>query len=279
MLIIRVMKRRIPGFALGILLLFGPSVHAVPLDLAVDLLEEGNWAGVRRECRRVLLEEPGNARAQLLGSVARLRQGDADAGTRETLARLAAATGSIEVLSMAAYELGRLAWSEGDAPAAFGYLRTALQATRSPDLFGRSGCSLHNLLQARPDLGAKDPALIQQLNTCEPLWTPEIRAECRPAAAAGHRATARPGEWVVRFYRSQIRPAIGARCALEPSCSEFFLQASRAHGLLGIPMEADRLVRESSVIQAAERPVWDGERTRYQDPVSAHDYWLKGEGP
>ena len=78
------------------------------------------------------------------------------------------------------------------------------------------------------------------------------------------------------FYSAQIGPAIGSRCDLLPSCSEYFLQASRAHGLLGVPIMADRFVREPSVVSARANPATmpDG-RIRYADPVSDHDYWMK----
>ncbi len=81
---------------------------------------------------------------------------------------------------------------------------------------------------------------------------------------------------VIAFYRGQISPAIGERCILEPSCSEYMLQACKAHGLLGVPIGADRLTREPSVpvgeSNAVARP--DG-TIRFADPVSDHDFWFK----
>ena len=84
-----------------------------------------------------------------------------------------------------------------------------------------------------------------------------------------------PARAFIAFYRTQISPAIGSRCSLEPSCSEYFLQASKKHGLLGIPLIGDRFIREPNVTQAAEvlfeRP--DGS-IRIADPVVNHDYWF-----
>ena len=80
---------------------------------------------------------------------------------------------------------------------------------------------------------------------------------------------------VVGFYRTFVGPAIGSRCALEPSCSHYFLEASRKHGLLGIPMTADRFVREP-VVSAPDRP-WvrtPSGALRHPDPVEDHDDWL-----
>ena len=83
------------------------------------------------------------------------------------------------------------------------------------------------------------------------------------------------GEWTVSFYRHVIRPAIGSRCSLSPSCSGYFLQASRRHGWLALPMIADRLVREPSVVAQHEREVQMHGETRIADPLSDHDGWLK----
>lgn len=80
---------------------------------------------------------------------------------------------------------------------------------------------------------------------------------------------------VVSFYRAFISSAIGSRCVLEPSCSQYFLDASRRHGILGIPMTTDRFIREpveSHSPRWVERP--NGER-RHLDPVDAHDFWMK----
>ena len=98
-----------------------------------------------------------------------------------------------------------------------------------------------------------------------------------PPQEGGGSAASLPGQWIVKFYRAQIGPAIGSRCDLRPSCSEYFLQASRAHGLLGIALMADRFVREPSVVSAKEQPVTlpDG-HVRYADPLSGHDFWMKG---
>ena len=54
------------------------------------------------------------------------------------------------------------------------------------------------------------------------------------------------------------------------------MQASRAHGVLGVPIMADRFIREPSVVSAREKPVAmpDG-RIRYADPLSDHDDWMK----
>ena len=79
---------------------------------------------------------------------------------------------------------------------------------------------------------------------------------------------------VVGFYRLFVGPALGARCALEPSCSQYFLEASRRHGVFGIPMIADRFVREP-VASASDRWVRNAKgKLKHPDPVSDHDGWF-----
>lgn len=100
------------------------------------------------------------------------------------------------------------------------------------------------------------------------------RMRTHPTGGAQASAASAPGRAVVWVYRSLVRPAIGARCSLEPSCSEYFLQSSRRHGLLGFPMMADRLVREPSEVHAHPTPVLPGGAVRVPDPVSNHDFWM-----
>ncbi|MCX7819302.1 MAG: membrane protein insertion efficiency factor YidD [Kiritimatiellae bacterium] len=106
----------------------------------------------------------------------------------------------------------------------------------------------------------------------------EAAALLRTLAAAESMASVdrqRPrGAWlaegIVGVYRRWIRPAIGRRCSLSPSCSEYFLQAARRHGWLAFPMIADRLVREPGVVAAGAA----GPDGRVADPLEEHDVWL-----
>ena len=277
----RTAAHKIPGLVPGIFF-FALALGAAAgtgLDLAADLFGEGQWAAARTESLRAQAEASGAEadRARLLAAVSALRMG---LGREEAKAALAALwradSADLETRCMAAYEFGLADRADGGilAPAAweFAYLQT-----RDAPLFWRAGCSLYFRLKADKALRREKAAVWQSLQSCRDAWPPEVWRECRPRRKAGVSAAARPGQWVVKFYRAQIGPAIGARCDLQPSCSEYFLQASRAHGLLGVPIMADRFVREPSVVSAREKPVEmpDG-RIRYADPVSAHDFWMKG---
>jgi putative component of membrane protein insertase Oxa1/YidC/SpoIIIJ protein YidD len=118
--------------------------------------------------------------------------------------------------------------------------------------------------------GAEDEARLVLAEACGDLPAPAPK-EAR-GRAPGLGATFARG--VVKFYRFFIAPAIGQRCVLEPSCSSYFLEASRKHGLLGIPMTADRFVREPPESHS-DRMVRRADGSwRHADPVEDHDWWF-----
>lgn len=223
-------------------------------------------------------EAPESARARLLAAVSSLRLGTAQAAAKQELSALwRAETTDPGTRHVAAYESGLAAWADGARSNAWAGLSFAYLNARDPALFWRAGCSLYFFLKADPALRRQEAATWRSLQSCRDAWPLEVWRECRPRKPPGSLASL-PGRWIVAFYRAQIGPAIGARCDLLPSCSEFFLQASRAHGLLGISLMADRFVREPSVVAAKEQPVTmpDG-HVRFADPVSDHDFWMEGK--
>ena len=283
MSVLRTVAQKIPGlapgiffFALALSVAFGGE-----LNLAVELFGEGNWPAASIESRRVRMEAPGPEadRARLLAAVSALRMGQGGAAAQSDLAALwQAPSVDRETRCMAAYELGLAEWANGGKTNAFAALKFAYLQTRDTPLFWRAGCSFYFFLKADKPLRLQEAALWQSLQSCRDAWPLEVWRECRPRKKAGESLAALPGRWLVQLYRAQIGPAIGSRCDLLPSCSEYFMQASHAHGLLGVPIIADRFIREPAVVSAREKPVTmpDG-RIRYEDPMSDHDFWMKGE--
>lgn len=267
---------RIPGALPGILFFWAWLASAASVELALDLFAEGDWIGCRRECERQLAEAPQNETAQLLGAVCWLRLTNNNASTLSTLGSLSRLATNADIRAIAAYELGRCRWMEGDPTDAFVLLRQSFLETTSQPLFLRAGCSLDLLVRDFPTLGKNGPVFFQSLDTSRVLWTPELVRECLPVHEQGEDLLSKPGQWIVAFYREMVRPAIGGRCSLDPSCSEYFKQASEKHGLLGLSIQADRFIREPSVVQAADNPVLVNGKTRYTDPLSDHDGWMKG---
>ncbi|MFU8779994.1 MAG: membrane protein insertion efficiency factor YidD [Kiritimatiellia bacterium] len=80
---------------------------------------------------------------------------------------------------------------------------------------------------------------------------------------------------IIGFYQKQIGPGIGQRCAMHPSCSHYSLEACRRYGLVGIPMTADRLIRESDHIRYRINPIQQSGVERYADPVTDHSQWFR----
>lgn len=242
--------------------------------LAIDLFEEGRYAEARTEGLRVLAEQPANEAVRCLTMVSGVRLNRALPARRDELLTLARTGSNTAVRAMAAYEAGRLLWREGQPVEAFRLLRTAFENAPDRALFLRAGCTLHFLIQAHPEAAENEPGLRKQLRTCRPLWDWELQRACMPDPPdAPVRLISLPGRWVVAFYRRQISPAIGMRCSCVPSCSEYFLQACKKHGLLGFPMQADRFYREPSLVSERHNPVPYGNETRYADPLSDHDFW------
>ncbi len=85
----------------------------------------------------------------------------------------------------------------------------------------------------------------------------------------------RPAFWLISFYRNQISPAIGSRCSMHPSCSAYAESAFRHYGWIGLPLTADRLVRESDHVRLQIQPIYVDGRIRYHDPVGHHTRWLR----
>jgi len=281
MSVLRIIVQKIPGLVPGIFffILTGLAMAGPSLELAVDLFEEGDWAAAHTESLRVLTGGPGPlaARASLLSAVSALRMGQGQEKAKADLGALwQDSTIALETRSMAAYELGGAIWGDGDATNTLAALKFAYLNACEPPLFWRAGCSLYFFLKAEKSLRSQESVLWQSLQSCRDIWPLEVWQECRPRRKSGTSLASLPGKWIVKFYRAQISPAIGARCDLLPSCSEYFKQASRAHGLLGISIMADRFIREPSVVSAAEKPVVmpDG-HIRFKDPLSDHDSWLR----
>jgi putative component of membrane protein insertase Oxa1/YidC/SpoIIIJ protein YidD len=238
-------------------------------DLSLALFCEGRWEAARIECRRIA--SPGPAHRLLL-AVCGTRLGE---DRSADLASLAASTNvPPSVAAMAAYELGAWHWMRRSDQASFDSFASAFARASSSSLFLRSSYALSRLLREHPEYRERVPGLHSQVRACYAEWTREVRTTALPDRDAGDGVTARPALWLIAFYRSQIAPAIGQRCSLDPSCSEYAAQAFRRHGWLGLALFADRGVREPDVVSERADPVVREGVWRYRDPLENHDGWL-----
>ncbi|HMP90164.1 MAG TPA: membrane protein insertion efficiency factor YidD [Kiritimatiellia bacterium] len=268
-------RKAIPGFISGIAFFIGAGVFAASIDLAVQLFEEEQWDKARRECLRVLYVSPDDEQALMMLAVSALRE-NASAVEYDGIFTRLVETGSPEIRAISAYELGRLRWLAGNMEDAWRYHAIAFESTRSPWLYLHSACALDTLRRRYPKIATQHPSINTQVDTTRPLWNRDIRYASNPENFV-EKSRRGPGSLFIAFYRSQVRPAIGRRCSLHPSCSEYFLEANHDHGWLAVPMVADRLVREPGVVSKAERPVLIGNEFMVEDPLRDHNFWMKGE--
>jgi putative membrane protein insertion efficiency factor len=85
-----------------------------------------------------------------------------------------------------------------------------------------------------------------------------------------------PFIYPVEFYRKYISKAMGGRCPMYPSCSQYCIDALKKHGpVVGWIMTCDRLMRCGRDEVRLSPPVWINGKTRCYDPVSNNDFWWK----
>ena len=273
----RWLTKGIPGILSGILFLLSPlSVSAAETDLAAQLFQEGNWATCIQESQRVLCQSPTNESAILLHTVASLRSGQTNLNDSLTsLTWLAQHSHNQEIRAQAANEAAWVMARQNRIQDALPLAEQSFLLSLSTPVFLSSGALLLEIMKRYSNLAAPSDNVRLQIETCASLFynapiPPISPTLCPPRTAL----LSKPGQWIVSFYRSAIRPAIGSRCSLKPSCSEYFLQASHKHKLLAIPMIADRLVREPSVVNSGHHALQEGGVTVYEDPVESHDFWM-----
>ncbi|MFC1497153.1 membrane protein insertion efficiency factor YidD [Verrucomicrobiota bacterium] len=252
------------------------SLATAQIQLATDLFEESDFESCISECKRVLAVSPSNHTARLLHSVANLRLEKQIDNSISELKSLIIPDTPIEIRTKAAYECARAEWERGHYQTAFELFQIAFHNTSNKGIFLKSACSLFLLFEKKPELKKKNTDLVMQINSSRTLWYGKLFSECRINNKKKKTAlTGKPGEWGIWFYRKQISPALGQRCSLHPSCSEYGRQALRKHGILGLAFIADRGVREPAVTAKRKAPIRIGEHWRYQDTVEEHDWWMK----
>lgn len=118
-----------------------------------------------------------------------------------------------------------------------------------------------------PVRGAWDP----------PGWRRPGEEADAPARAQG--PTSAPAvalEWALRAYRATVSRVDGDRCPSHPTCSQYALEAVRAHGpLLGAVLTAGRLQAEADEAAFAPR-IFVGGRWKVYSPVDDDLAFFRG---
>lgn len=249
------------------------TTRATTLAFVTELYEEQSWTLCQRECQRALLmQTKPTERFQLLYTLSSLEAKGPSQKAIETLSLIIEQNIDPQASAIAAYELGRLQWSKNQLQQAADSFAQAFFTTNNKNLFIHSACSLFQLFKEAPILKTTCPDLVSQINSSRDEWNGPLFAKCarpKPSKTVTQNA-------FIRFYRTQISPAIGNRCILEPSCSEYYHQAHTKHGWMAYPMIADRFFREPEVSNARENPyIRPNGEIRYLDPITNHDFWIK----
>ncbi len=263
----------IPALAAGMLFFCTVSAQELPRSL----FQEARWSACLRECQRIQWLEAENTSPDIrlleLSCRARL-ESDSPTNLIQKLNHLTDQNAGSETAALASFEAGRLLWATERPEAALDAFASAFQSTTNPTLFLLTGCSAFLVMDENPALKKERAELIQQINTSRTLWSGKLFKQCRPEKKKTGISFS-PGHLFIHFYRTQISPAIGQRCTLEPSCSEYYLQATKKHNsLLAIPMVADRFIREPGVNQRKNEPILMNGVLRYRDPLDDHDFWM-----
>lgn len=247
------------------------TTAAAPFPLYEQLYREGDWPGARREALRVAATDP---RAEVRAAAAKLRMDPRDPAAAERLKQWSESDDA-GAAATAALERGQCFIRERNFDEAWDSISKAFLKTGDPSEFITAGTALTALaLQDRSRL-REDPAVVRQLAIAQELWTRQAVRDALPRSLSWPRALIRfPARAVIAVYRHAIAPGIGARCSLHPSCSAYFTECSRRHGLMAWPMFGDRMIREPKM-NSEGKPVAAGDRVRRADPVSDHDFWMK----
>jgi hypothetical protein len=77
------------------------------------------------------------------------------------------------------------------------------------------------------------------------------------------------------FYSGLISPTDGPRCIHRPTCSRYGLLAVRRHGVLGLLLTIDRLMRDDTSSALRRLPVIEDEGgTHFLDPLEESTFWF-----
>ncbi len=238
-----------------------------------SLFDDQLWEKCRVEAMRVLISTPNDYHARWYSARSGKELGMDVGPAFAELGNDPDAPSSVRW--PARYEEAMLLWHNGERAASAEALREVFLNTSDPKWFLLSGCTLALALREEPMPWGGAEGIGPALRTSSLAWSDEIRDVASRHLAVRKRVSVMPGGLLISLYRTQIRPAIGDRCSLQPSCSEYSRQAFAKHGLfLGIPMMADRFIREPGVVSAADHQVTINGRTLIADPLCEHDWWF-----
>lgn len=89
----------------------------------------------------------------------------------------------------------------------------------------------------------------------------------------------RVGLALLTFYAKTLSPLNGQSCPLDPSCSQYAVQALHRHGaFVGMLLTVDRLIHERTQIFTGKRRQMADGQVRVIDELNDNDFWLRPVG-
>lgn len=244
--------------------------------LARELYEEGDWRGARREALRVADAADDPDCIKTIAALSAVRLFPDDPQWAHEVVQAIEESQCADVAAWAGMELGRIRWAQNDVESAACLMREAFLRAEDRDLLLQSAYLLRVMALRYPHRVQIPDAIRTQVMTVFPLVTPAIQQAAAPSPRGRRsRLSARLAAGFVRFYQTQISPAIGQRCSMYPSCSVFCVQACQKYGAIGIAMTADRLIRETDHVNHRINPIWVDDVEKFYDPVEAHSFWFR----
>jgi hypothetical protein len=246
-------------------------------DFVKQLAKEGDWQNCYIEATRADIADPENNELKYYRAVAAIKTDINKNFFLTNLHDIYTSTNnppSDNTKNMSAYEYGREQWKAGNDQEAFDGLTYSFYNAADPELFILSGCSLFQFADDYPKYKKEYPDLYMQINSTRDLWN----AKFFNMSKKEHRKDGiitKAGKGFISFYRTQIGPAIGERCVMQPSCSEYFKQNINKHGIVAIPMQADRFFREPDESHKNNNIVIVNDKIKHADPITDHDFWFK----
>jgi len=243
-----------------------------------QLALENNWQSCYIESTRASITDPNNIEIQYYKAISEIKTDKNKNSALNNLYKIYTSTNlptSNKIRTISAYEYGLEQWKAGDDEKAFTALTYSFYKTADPELFILSGCSLFQFAGDYPKYKKENPDLYMQINSTRDLWNAKYFNRSKIETHHKDGLVTKAGKGFISFYRTQIGPAIGERCVLKPSCSEYFKQNINKHGLVAVPMQADRFFREPDESHKSDNIVIINDKVKHKDPITDHDFWFK----
>lgn len=250
----------------------------VTTNLIKQFAKEANWKNCYVEAMRAGISYPENQEFKYYKAMSALKLNKNTEKALDTLYKIYTSTNlptSTRIKTLAAYEYGKEQWEQANDNKAFDALTYTFYNTKSPELFILSGCALFQFSSDFPQYKKDNSDLYMQINSSRDLWNAKYFALSKVDIKHDKIGIiTKAGQGFITFYRTHIGPAIGDRCVLNPSCSEYFKQNLNAHGIVAVPMQADRFFREPDMAHRSDNIIIVNGRIKHADPISDHDFWF-----